>query len=83
MANLQIRLDDALRDKAQHVASEMGLDLASAVRMFLHQMVRENALPFRPSADPFYGETNMNRLRQSLAQLQAGKVSLHEVSVDE
>ena len=79
MANLQIRLDDSLRDKAQDIARAMGLDLASAVRMFLHQMVRENALPFRPSVDPFYNEANMTRLRQSLDQLQTGKSSLHEV----
>ena len=71
MANLQIRLDDELRNKAQEVAGNMGLDLASAVRMFLCQMVRENALPFRPSADPFYSEANMTRLRDSLNQLQS------------
>ena len=83
MANLQIRIDDDLRNKAQEIANSMGLDLASAVRMFLCQMVRENALPFRPSADPFYSETNMAFLRDSLAQLKAGNVRQHEVLKDE
>ena len=58
MGLLQILLDDVLRDRAQDIARGMGLDLASAVRMFLHQMVSENALSFRQ---------NMLRLRQSLA----------------
>lgn len=80
MANLQIRIDDDLKNKAHEVAGNMGIDLASAVRMFLTQMVRENALPFRPSADPFYSETNIARLRESISQLHAGKVSKHEAS---
>lgn len=33
MANLQIKLDDSLRDDAQCVAARLGMDLPSAVRM--------------------------------------------------
>lgn len=52
MAYIQFRIDDELRDKAQAIAAEMGLDLTTAVRMFLHQMVRQKGLPFRPTAEP-------------------------------
>lgn len=52
MANLQIKLDDTLRDEAQSVASQLGLDLPTAVRMFLVQMVRHNGLPFQPTITP-------------------------------
>lgn len=83
MANLQIRLDDDLRRQAHETAANMGLDLATAVRMFLKQMVRENGLPFKPSADPFYSESNMAFLRASLAQLKAGKASMHELMEDD
>ncbi|GAB1826991.1 MAG: type II toxin-antitoxin system RelB/DinJ family antitoxin [Burkholderiales bacterium] len=48
MANLQVRIDDKLKAQAQIVAESMGLDLTQAVRMFLHQMVRENGLPSVP-----------------------------------
>ena len=73
MANLQIELDDRLRDNARLVATEMGLDLATAVRMFLTQMVRERALPFRPFCDPFHSPSNQAALQASLAQLEAGQ----------
>ena len=73
MANIQVKVDDQLRDTAQAVAASMGLDLASAVRIFLNQMVRENGLPFKPSADPFYSEKNMAALAKSIAQLNAGQ----------
>lgn len=73
MANVQVKIDDSLRDNAQAVAASMGLDLASAVRMFLAQMVRENGMPFKPSGDPFYSERNLVALDVSIAQLKAGQ----------
>ncbi len=73
MANLQIRIDDDLRIKAQQVAQSMGLDLASSVRLFLTQMVRQNGLPFTPKADPFYSERNQFILQDSITQLERGE----------
>ena len=73
MPNVQVRVDENLRARAQTVAASMGLDLASAVRIFLTQMVRENGLPFRPTADPFYSAKNQAELEKSIAQLNAGQ----------
>jgi DNA-damage-inducible protein J len=73
MATLQIRLDDGLQNRAKEVASDMGLDLSAAVRLFLTQMVAENGLPFQPRLDPFYSSANQAALRRSLAQLDEGR----------
>lgn len=73
MANVQVKVDDHLRDTAQAVAASMGLDLASTVRIFLTQMVRENGLPFKPGGDPFYSERNLAALEKSITQLNAGR----------
>lgn len=83
MANLQIRVDDFIRERAQEVASSMGLDLASCVRMFLYQMVRENGLPFRPKADPFYSTGNMAHLKQVAEDLNAGKNLVQHDLIDD
>ena len=73
MANIQVKVDDHLRASAQAVAASMGLDLASAVRIFLTQMVRENGLPFKPTGDRFYNGRNLAALDKSIAQLNAGQ----------
>jgi DNA-damage-inducible protein J len=73
MPNVQVRVDENLRTQAQTVAARMWLDLASAVRIFLTQMVRENGLPFRPTGDPFYSAKNQAELEKSIAQLNAGQ----------
>ena len=72
MATLQIRIDETLRQQASATAQEMGLDLSSAIRMFLTQMVKENGLPFRPTNDPFYSASNRAALRSPLRQMEAG-----------
>ena len=64
----------------------MGLDLSSAIRMFLTQMVKENGLPFRPTNDPFYSASNQAALRNSLRQMEAGNtvtVSLDQLDTME
>jgi len=74
VANLQIRVDEDLRAQAQQVAGALGMDLTTAVRVFLKQMVAEKALPFRPVIDPFYSTSNMEALKISIAQLESGRV---------
>lgn len=83
MPNVQIRVDENLRTRAQAVAQGMGLDLSTAVRMFLTQMVRENGLPFRPSADPFFSAANQEHLEKVVADLKAStRCSAHNLIED-
>lgn len=74
MVNLQIRLENELKEKAQEVAKAMGMDLTTAVRIFLTQMVNDRALPFRPELDPFYCPSNQKALTHSVSQLENGEI---------
>ena len=44
---VQIRVDDELRSQAVEVFERLGIDLPTAVRMFLKRSVLENGVPFR------------------------------------
>lgn len=78
-----MKLDDSLRDDAQSVAAQLGLDLPSAVRMFLVQMVRQNGLPFQASADPFYSPANQRYLKNVIADIEnGGRLERHELIGD-
>lgn len=44
-----ISLDADVKDKAQTLFAELGLDLSTAVGMFLRQAVREQRIPFEVS----------------------------------
>lgn len=45
---------------------------------------KEQRLPFDVVVDPFYSVANMNRLKESIAKLEAGGGTVHElVEVDD
>lgn len=52
MTTLNIRIEEGLKKKAIKTLETMGLDLSSAIKLFLHQTVKENGLPFHPSNNP-------------------------------
>ncbi|WP_303963855.1 type II toxin-antitoxin system RelB/DinJ family antitoxin [Succinatimonas hippei] len=71
--NLQIRVDSTLRNEAQTVLAGMGMDVSTAVRIFLRQVVTDRSLPFRPSLDPFYNPANVAHLRKVLDDVRDGR----------
>ncbi len=42
-----IKIDPELKKEAQKLFSELGMDMTTAVNIFLRQAVREQAIPFR------------------------------------
>ena len=45
-ANINIRTDAALKAQAQQIFESIGLDLSTAVNLFLKQTVKANNLPY-------------------------------------
>ncbi len=46
---LSIRIEEKIKKEARKTLKALGLDLSSAVNMFLNQVVAEQAIPFKPS----------------------------------
>ncbi len=44
--NLNIRTNKEIKDRADSICSELGMNMTTAVNMFLRAMVRENGIPF-------------------------------------
>lgn len=43
---IQVRVDDELRQEATEIFDDLGIDMSTAVRMFLKRTVKERGLPF-------------------------------------
>jgi DNA-damage-inducible protein J len=52
MANLQVRLNDELKEQADMLFASLGLDTSTAVRMFLTVAVENDGLPFEVRHKP-------------------------------
>ena len=53
MATIQIRVDDSLKQRADALFSDIGIDTSSAIRLFLKQSVNLGRIPFELRADPY------------------------------
>jgi DNA-damage-inducible protein J len=72
--NIQVRVDSALKSEAEQLFTDMGLDMPTAIRLFLKQSILNNGLPFAVERDPFYSARNQQALRNSIAQMERGEV---------
>ncbi|MCH4209706.1 type II toxin-antitoxin system RelB/DinJ family antitoxin [Bifidobacterium sp.] len=48
-ATIAVRTSQDVKQEAQQVFKGLGLDMSTAINMFLRQSIVEQALPFRPS----------------------------------
>jgi DNA-damage-inducible protein J len=46
MATINIRTDSEIKAKSREIFKSLGLDMTTAINIFLHQTVRFNDLPF-------------------------------------
>lgn len=81
MAQISFRVDDEIKKKAERTFDEIGISMSAAINIYLKTVVRENRIPFELSADPFYSDENMSRLRESIRQVRDGekKLTEHEI----
>jgi len=60
--SMNIRMDSEIKRQAQELFAQFGLDMTTAVNMFLRQSIRQRGIPFAIQLDPFYNEINQKRL---------------------
>ncbi len=81
---LQVRVDENLRAEAAAIYADLGIDLQTAVRIFLKRSVMVNGLPFsmtlgeRQDTAAVAGIRAIQSMRES-----AEKAGLSEMSLDE
>ena len=83
MANtLQVRIDDDLKLQATMVYNELGIDLSTAIRMFLKKSVAVNGIPFEVKNDSTADRAMAaaNRMRMTAEENGISDMSLDEIN---
>jgi len=76
--NVTIRLDRDVKENAEKMFGEFGMNLSTAFNIFARQSLRQGKIPFE-IYDPFFSEKNQARLARSIADAEAGKTTVHEL----
>ena len=83
MAQISLRIDDDIKKSAEQVCADIGISMSTAITIYLKKLGRETRIPFELSADPFYSDDNMARLKKSIAQMETNGGTVHEVEYDD
>ena len=86
LVTLTARVDE--KDKASFDAfcSNVGLNVSTAVNLFVKAVLRENRIPFEitQTSDAFFSEENMAYVKRSVQELREGKGTVHQlIEVDD
>ena len=85
---MQVRVDDDLRAKAAAVYDELGIDLPTAIRMFLKRSVAGNGVPFSmtlPKQEAYRADwaiRAMQSLSEAAQQNGTADMSLDEINAE-
>ncbi|MBQ2347003.1 MAG: type II toxin-antitoxin system RelB/DinJ family antitoxin [Clostridia bacterium] len=74
MTQVSFRIDEQVKTDAEKALKAMGLNLSTAITIFLTKVGREQRIPFEITADPFYSESNMEYIKRSIKQFEEGKI---------
>ena len=85
MAIVQLRVDDDLKLQAASVYEKLGIDLSSAIRMFLKRSVMVNGIPFsmildERAYDPEAASDAMKRMNESAKKNGTSEMTLDEIN---
>lgn len=79
---LQVRIDEDLKREATMVYEQLGIDLSTAIRMFLKKSVMVNGIPFEMKNNSSVDKTMaaINSMRNKSKQENIEDMSLDEIN---
>ena len=81
-SNMNIRMDKDVKEQAQRVFANLGMDMTTAVNVFLRQVIRSNGFPFELRLDTPNEET-MEAIREVQAMKKDPSIGKSYTDVDE
>ena len=84
MAIIQLRVDDDLKQQATNIYEKLGIDLSTAIRMFLKKSVMNNGIPFSMVLGEPYDASKaleaLNKMQEISEQNGNSKMTLDEIN---
>ena len=78
MTQVNFRIDEDIKANAEAALKDMGLNMSTAITMFLVKVGRERRIPFEITADPFYNAENIAELERRVEGIRSGAKTFKE-----
>lgn len=82
---VQVRVDDELKVQASEICDKLGIDLTTAIRMFMKRMVFQNGIPFSMTLpnkpyDGIKGVLALHQLSEEAKRNGTANMTLEEIN---
>lgn len=68
MSQIAVRVDDDLKKEATAIFNELGLDMSTAVKLFLKQSILTKSIPFKLALDE-YSKDEVEQAKKDIQRL--------------
>ena len=82
MSQIAVRVDDQLKKEATALFNELGLDMSTAVKLFLKQSVLTKSIPFKLALDE-YSKEEVEQAKKDIQKLVKEKSEVVKLDFDE
>ena len=80
LATLTARVAESDKSAFDSFCNSVGLTTSAAINIYVKAVLRERRIPFDiKQEDPFYSASNQAYIMKSVAELKAGKGTVHEL----
>lgn len=82
MSQIAVRVDDQLKKEATALFNELGLDMSTAIKLFLKQSVLTKSIPFKIALDE-YSKEEVEQAKKDIQELVKEKSEVVKLDFDE
>lgn len=82
MSQIAVRVDDELKKEATEIFNELGLDMTTAVKLFLKQSVLTRSIPFKIALDE-YSKEEVEQAKKDIQKLVKEKSEVVKLDFNE
>lgn len=73
MSTIQVRIDDKTKKSAQKVLNDVGLDMSSAIKVYLKRIIITKSIPFQLLTENGLTEKEEREILKASKEARAGK----------
>jgi DNA-damage-inducible protein J len=72
-------MEEAQKRQLDLIFADMGMNMSTGFNIYARKVLKSRKIPFEiKSEDPFYSDSNIKRLKESVKQLEEGKTRYYE-----
>jgi len=82
-SNTQVsfRMDEDVKKQAESILDELGLNMSTAITMFVKSVIRTGGIPLELNIDPYYRDENQKELTRRIENSISGKSKAEQVTL--